>query len=162
MRDGESLYVALNCEFDAATMGPPSRWNRVDYEDLIPVGAELVEVLIDPLNSGTRSPTDLYHLVVKPSGTYVAEKGILFDPPCGERRLWASDLEVATRVSADRWTTELRIPLTSFDPESAGGAVWGFNLTRYDAATQEFSTWSGAWGNAYDPLSLGNLYLPGG
>ena len=70
------------------------------------------------------------------------------------------DLKVATRSARDRWTVELRIPLSAFGPAAFDNAIWGFNVTRFDAARQEFSTWSGAKGNAYDPLSLGNLALP--
>ncbi|UCC32274.1 MAG: hypothetical protein JSU86_08315, partial [Phycisphaerales bacterium] len=153
------LYIAVNCESDAQTAGQASRRNTVDYDDLVPVGDEMIEVLIDPLNTGTRSPTDLYHIVVKPSGTYVMEKGIRFEPPCGRRALWPADIDVATRIYPDRWTVELRIPLAAFGAV-AEHTFWGFNITRYDASRQEFSTWSGACGNAYDPLSLGNLYLP--
>ena len=70
------------------------------------------------------------------------------------------DLKVATRTTRDRWTVELRIPLNAFGPAALDNAIWGFNVTRLDAARQEFSTWSGAKGNAYDPLSLGNLAFP--
>ncbi len=160
MRDREYLYVAINCESDAQTLSQASRHNRVEYDDLIPVGDELVELLIDPLNTGTRSPTDLYHIVVKPSGAYLTEKGIRFDPPCGLRSPWVVDMEIATWVSADRWTVELRIPLAAFGDAATKHTTWGFNITRYDASQQEFSTWSAASGNAYDPVSLGNLYLP--
>ena len=160
LRDGDYLYVAISAEAAAQDLRQGSRRNSVNYEDLIPVGEELIELLIDPLNTGTRSAADLYHIVVKPSGTYMTEKGIRFDPPCGEREPWPADIDVATGVSGDRWTVELRIPLDSFDRGATAHAVWGFNITRYDASRREFSTWSGASGNAYDPLSLGNLYLP--
>ncbi|MEK6674536.1 MAG: hypothetical protein AABZ47_02655, partial [Planctomycetota bacterium] len=60
----------------------------------------------------------------------------------------------------DRWTTEIQIPFAAFDGAAAGRTIWGFNVTRFDLAEQEFSTWSGAERNAYDPLSLGNLFLP--
>ena len=127
---------------------------------MYPVGEELIELLIDPFNTGTRSPADLYHIVVKPSGTYMTEKGVRFDPPCGEREPWPADIDVATALSGDGWTVELRIPLDSFDHRATEHAVWGFNITRFDASRREFSTWSGTSGNAYDPLSLGNLFLP--
>ena len=76
------------------------------------------------------------------------------------RAPWAVDIEVATAATPQRWTAELRIPLKAVSAEGHDHAIWGFNITRWDAARQEFSTWSGAVGNAYDPLSLGNLYLP--
>ncbi len=88
------------------------------------------------------------------------EKGIAFEPPCGPREPWPVDIDVATGLSSGRWTVELRIPLDAFDLGATEHTTWGFNVTRYDASRQEFSTWSGASGNAYDPLSLGNLYLP--
>lgn len=159
-RDGANLYVAVNSEFDGSAAAIVSRQNQVAYDDLVPVGDELIELLIDPLNSGTRSPSDLFHLAVKPSGSYRVEKGIAFDPPCGRREPWPVDVEIATRVYDDRWTAELRIPLAAFGVDPVHATVWGFNVTRFDAGGQEFSTWSGAAGNAYDPLSLGNLYIP--
>lgn len=161
LRDRDYLYVAVNCESDTWAGTPSSRRKGVRYDDLIPVEDEdLIEVLIDPLNGGTRSPGDLYHIVVKRSGTDLTEKGIGFDPPCGPRAPWAVDIEVATAASAQRWTAELRVPLRAVSPDGHEHTVWGFNLTRWDAARREFSTWSGAVGNAYDPLSLGNLFLP--
>lgn len=169
MRDATHLYIAINCEADLegrSADGIPtqpsssSRSNRVVYDDLIPTGDELVEILIDPLNAGTRSPGDLYHIAVKPSGAYIVEKGLRLEPPCGPHEPWSADLDVATGVYEDRWTVELRIPIGSFEALAGEHTVWGFNITRFDASRQEFSTWSGASGNAYDPLSLGNLYLP--
>ena len=159
-RDSEYLYIAINSEYDGPVSLPSSRRNRVDYDDMIPVGEELVEVLIDPLNAGTRTPEDLYHIVVKPSGSYLVEKGIRFEPPCGARSPWPVDIVVSARTFSDRWTVEMRIPLEAFGDDEVGHTIWGFNVTRFDVARQEFSTWSGARGNAYDPLSLGNLYLP--
>jgi hypothetical protein len=169
MRDATHLYIAINCEADLegrSANGIPtqpsssSRSNRVVYDDLIPTGDELAEILIDPLNAGTRSPGDLYHIAVKPSGAYIVEKGLRLEPPCGPHEPWSADLDVATGVYEDRWAVELRIPLRSFEAPATEHTVWGFNITRFDASRQEFSTWSGASGNAYDPLSLGNLYLP--
>ena len=159
-RDSEYLYIAINCEYDGGIEQAGSRRNQVEYDDLIPVGEEMVEVLIDPLNAGTRSPADLYHIVVKPSGSYLCEKGIRFNPPCGLRFPWPVDIVVSAQALKDRWNVEMRIPLESFDVDEAEHTIWGFNVTRFDVVRQEFSTWSGASGNAYDPLSLGNLYLP--
>ena len=50
--------------------------------------------------------------------------------------------------------------LEAFGAELSVDTIWGFNVTRFDAEHEEFSTWSGAVDNAYDPLSLGNLLLP--
>lgn len=160
MRDGSALYLAINCVYDETAVASEMRRNIVEYDDMIPVGEELVEILLDPLNSGTRSPTDLYHIVVKPSGTYLTEKGIAFNPPCGQRQPWSAEVEIGTRTHRGRWTAEIRIPFAAFGDVPTEHTIWGLNVTRFEASHQVFSTWSGASGNAYDPLSLGNLYLP--
>jgi hypothetical protein len=161
MRDAHHLYVGINCEMDTDIGLPVTRRNNVVYDDMIPIGEELVELLIDPLNAGTRSPSDLYHIVVKPSGTYLTEHGIALDAPCGRRVAWPADAEVATDAVPGRWMAELRIPLAAFgDHTAAEHVIWGLNITRNDGPREEFSNWAGAVGNAYDPLSLGNLYLP--
>jgi hypothetical protein len=162
-RDDQYLYVGVVCEAapaDASTR-PLARSKGVQLDDLVPVDDEdLVEILIDPLNAGSRSPSDLVHVVVKRSGTDLAEKGIRTDPPCAVRAPWAVDLQLSTIETARGWSTEIRIPLGAIADEIEPAAVWGFNIARWDASAREFSTWSGATGNAYDPLSLGNLYLP--
>jgi hypothetical protein len=160
MRDDSNLYVAVNAAYDGGLPLDAGRRNSVAYDDMIPVGEELVELLIDPLNSGTRSPTDLYHIVVKPSGIYLTERGIAFDPPCARRELWLAEVEIATGTLAGRWVAELRVPLAAFGDLPTEHTVWGFNVARFELNRRMFSTWSGAKSNAYDPLSLGNLYLP--
>ncbi|MCH8967033.1 MAG: DUF4091 domain-containing protein [Planctomycetes bacterium] len=160
LRDGEFLYLGVNSQLDESDAPGETRRSGVQYDDMVPVGEDLIEVLLDPLNAGTRSPSDLYHIVIKRSGPYVIEKGILLDPPCGERSPWPVDLEYASSGSPGRWTVELRIPLEAFGAVQTHQTTWGMNITRFDKASQEFSTWSGAVGNAYDPLSLGNLHLP--
>ena len=68
LRDESHLYLAVNCETPMGEARPTTRRKRVAYDDLIPVTEELVEFLIDPFNTGTRSPTDLYHIVIKRDG----------------------------------------------------------------------------------------------
>ncbi|MCH7595570.1 MAG: DUF4091 domain-containing protein [Planctomycetes bacterium] len=160
MRDDRFLYIGVNCETAGTNAGSSSSRKGVTYDDMVPVGEELIEILIDPKNLSTRSPGDLFHIVVKRSGADLAETGIAFDPPCGPRSAWPVDLDVATRIQADGWTAEIKIPLDALSFGPHRHTMWGFNITRVDAAHQEFSTWSGALGNAYQPLSLGNLYLP--
>lgn len=160
MRDERNLYVAVNALIGTPSLPRETSRNAVTYEDLVPVGEELVELLFDPLNAGTRTPSDVFRLAVKPTGTYLAEQGVTVEPPCGSRRPWPCDVEVAVKTDGERWITEVRMPLRSFESFSTGDVVWGFNVTRFDADAQEFSTWSGAAGNPYDPLALGNLYLP--
>jgi hypothetical protein len=154
-----NLYLAFHCESGSPEPGTASRTNTIHYEDGIPLGEELVEALIDPLNAGTRSPGDLHHLAIKRDGAFRLEKGVRFDPPCGSWSPWAADVEAAVGRGPRGWTAEVRIPLSAFEGSPDLPAVWGINFTRADAENQEFSTWSGAVRNAYDPLSLGNLAL---
>ncbi|HNQ24523.1 MAG TPA: DUF4091 domain-containing protein [Phycisphaerae bacterium] len=183
LRDGRNLYLAVNCAGAASPVPGGERRKAVAYDDLVPAGEDLVEILLDPLNAGTRSPSDLYRVVVKREGFDILEKGLRTVPPVGRSAPWAADVRVATREAADGWTAEIQIPLAAVDPgaadaASAAGAagaddgaraagatgatavIWGFNIARFDASRQEFSTWSGAAHNAYDPLTLGNLLLP--
>jgi hypothetical protein len=159
LRDEDYLYVGVLCESDPARPDETKR-KGVRYDDLVPMGEELVELLIDPHAIGTRSPSDLYHIVIKRSGADLAEKGIAFQPPCGRREPWPVDLAVSVRSESGRWMAELRIPIAAFGEHAGSRPVWGFNVTRFDAANEEFSTWSGATGNAYDPYALGNLWMP--
>lgn len=162
-RDQQFLYAGVLCESGAESASRTSLMRRrgVHYDDLIPIdGEDLIELLIDPLNAGSRSPSDLLHILVKRSGMDLIEKGIATDPPCAERAPWAAEVQLATMETASGWSTEIRIPLSAIGDDPDPSAVWGFNVTRWDAQHQEFSSWSGARGNAYDPLSLGNLYVP--
>ncbi len=161
MRSADHLFLAVNCQTTLSAEPAPSRRSGVRYDDLVPMDEDIVEVLLDPLNAGTRSPSDLFHIVVKRSGPCVTEIGILTDPPCGHRRPWPVHLEYATDDSAPgRWTIEMSIPVAALNADATQQTTWGFNISRHDAANQEVSTWSGASRNPYDPLSLGNLQLP--
>ncbi|HEY3245719.1 MAG TPA: hypothetical protein VGM03_20430, partial [Phycisphaerae bacterium] len=180
-RDANTLYLGVNCwtrdqgsgvrgQGSGQPSGSPPRVsdsldqtsarNFVQYEDLIPVGEELIEVLIDPSNSGSRSPADLYHLVIKRSGAPAWERGIALDPPVGRRAVWPADIRTQVRVFPDRWCAEVAIPLAAFGELLPGPQIWGINFTRFDLVNQQYSNWAAAVGNVYDPLSLGNLALP--
>jgi hypothetical protein len=177
--DQNAIYLALNCTTPAADQLTRNQRNYLRYQDGVPENDELIEILIDPANVGTRSPGDLFHIVIKPS-SWFCERGLVTDPPVGPRLPWAADMQMAVQTRPDRWVAEVRIPLEAFGNQArstaisatnAGGndglarqmhvAVWGINITRFDVVQREFSNWSGAANNVYDPLSLGNLLLPG-
>jgi hypothetical protein len=156
-RDAQNLYFGFWCAAEG-DLDLTYRSNTVTYEDMIPVGEELVEVLIDPDASATHSPGDLYHLVVKLAGA-TWERGIGTDPPIGPRRVWPADIQQATRWCGDHWEAEVAIPLAAFGRPAPEHEVWGVNFTRFDVFRQEYSNWSGAVSNVYDPMALGNLGL---
>ncbi len=152
--DEDHLYVAFRC---TGLSGPSIGGNEVVYDDMIPTGGDLVEVLIDPLNGVTRTPSDLYHIAIKPSGTVLTEKGISLKPACGTHEPWPVQLRYAVKANPDGYNVEMAIPIRSLAQGKRGVATWGINFCRYDAVHQEYATWSGAVGNSYDPLSLGTL-----
>jgi hypothetical protein len=159
-RDGEYLYFGFSCPA-ASAADLQTRGNTVTYEDMIPVGEDLVEILIDPDMTGTHSTGDLYHIAVKLSGA-MWEHGIGLDPPTGSRSVWAADIRHAARWHGDRWEAEVRVPLSAFPPQPGPARdhrFWGVNFTRFDVVHQEYANWSGAVSNVYDPMSLGNLGL---
>ena len=159
LHDDAFLYIAFHCATDSPPKAARSHRNTVRYEDMIPVGEDLVEILIDPTNAGTHAAEDLYHIVIK-RGAALFERGIATDPPIGPRSIWSADIRYATRASNDTWVIELRIPRDAFGEDHSGLRIWGINFARYDASRREYRNWSGAVHNAYDPLSLGNLMLP--
>ncbi|MEK6675455.1 MAG: hypothetical protein AABZ47_07350, partial [Planctomycetota bacterium] len=96
-RTSESLLIGINCLGPTQTSTHSRHRKGVTYDDGIPVGEEMVEVLLDPHNSGSRLPSELYHIVVKRDGGDLAEQGIRLDPPVGGRSPWPVEMEVATR-----------------------------------------------------------------
>lgn len=152
--DEDYLYVAFRCR---GRWVPSVGGNEVVYDDMIPTGGDVVEVLIDPLNGVTRTPSDLYHIAIKPSGTLLTEKGVSMNPPCGMHAPWSVQLRYAVKKDAGGFNVEMAIPTRSIVSSGRGMDTWGINFCRYDAAHQEYASWSGAVGNGYDPLSLGTL-----
>jgi len=156
-RDGQSACFAIRAANDDSGRREDSRGNRPAYDDLVPMGQDLVELLIDPGNGAAESG-DLYHLVLSRGGGMWAEQGISAPQPIGRRRPWGLDVEYATRRDGTGWTVEVRIPLSSLSSStSPPGRVWGVNFSRFAAGSAEYSSWSGAARYCYNPWSLGNM-----
>ena len=156
--DAEAVYLAFDCATEALTPVLPSHTSVLEYDDLIPLGQELVEIVLDPSGAGTHSTSDLYHVAIQPAGT-LWERGVGTDPPTGKHGVWAAGIQHAARATPNRWVAEVRIPRAACGAD-ASGQIWGVNFSRVDGTRQEYSSWSGATGNIYDPASLGNLALP--
>ena len=162
-QDQGILYIGIQAaappEARETTNATPLR-NFVEYKDLMPVGEDLVEILIDPTNSGTQSG-DLYHIVLKSTGNTVFERGVRMVPPIGKVQSWPG-LPPRCEVSrTDRgWSAEIAIPVSTFGPDAAANPVWGFNLARLEPIRGEYSDWARAPRYCYDPKTLGNLVWP--
>lgn len=160
-RYDDTLYVALAAEAPPSEGKPKSTLrNFVEYRDLIPVGEDLIEIMIDPTNRGVL-PGDLYHLVVKSSGNPKFERGISMTPPIGEVKPWTgAQPECTVRHTPDGWAAELAIPIAAFGEDAAQNRIWGVNVARLEPVRGEYSDWARAPRYCYDPRTLGNLVWP--
>ena len=157
LHDDQNLYLAFRCEEPNVAGLVANRTNMVRYQQLMACGEDLVEVLLDP-GVKARGPADLFHLVVKPNGILLAERGVRTHPPLGGWAPWKVMPKLAVGRQADAWIVEMAIPLTAF---AAAGkeSFWGVNFTRYAVQGCEASSWSGAPRYFYDPKNLGTMYL---
>ncbi|HKQ48403.1 MAG TPA: glycoside hydrolase domain-containing protein [Phycisphaerae bacterium] len=159
---GDYLYVGVRAAVPpgATASAGMMRRNIVEYEDLTPVGEDLVEILLDPTGAGTLSD-DLYHIVIKSTGDLVVERGVGVTPPIGRTEPWAGKRpDYAVSISDDGWTAEIAIPISSLGPQAARSRVWGINLARMEPQRGEYSDWARAPRHCYDARSLGNLIWP--
>lgn len=156
MRDEEHLYLGIRCQGGSVAAPGEFSDNQVSYDDLLPVGDELVEVLLDPTNRGGDS-FDLFHLVFKRHGSMWAEQGISLGRPIGRYRSWGLEVVYATQRDSAGWTVEARVPVAAFGAGTVRQRVWGINFGRYSRGQGEYSNWAGAVRYCYNPRSLGNL-----
>ncbi len=158
LRDAANLYIGVRCQSPARSRPTARRDNRVEYRSLLPWGEDLVVVLLDPARAAA-GPQDLYHLVIKPNGVLIAERGVRSDPPLGPVRPWAPGAVLAVREEPGGWSAELAIPLAAFG-DAGREELWGLNILRAGADPPEVSSWSGAVRSLYPPATLGTLWLP--
>lgn len=160
-RDGRYLYVAVHA---ALPPGELPRWradNRIPTDRGMPWDQDRIEVLLDPQNLPDGPPGAIRMLSIKPSGLVRASLGPQTDPPLCRSRPWPVDPIAAVRVARGRsWTVELAIPLEALGPAGGNRRIFGCNVTRFDAARGEYSSWSAARGSTYSPARLGNLLMP--
>ena len=154
--DSRNLYIAIRCHEPNMSDLVSESDNVVRYEQLMACGEDLVEVLLDP-GGQARGAEELYHVLVKPSGIVVAERGV--GALTGKAGPWASGARVAVRRSDDDWVVEMAIPLASFGP-ARPERFWGVNFARFAAVGQESSNWAQAARYLYHPKNLGTMYLP--
>ena len=157
LRDEKNLYLAFRCE----EPDPPGMvrrpTNQVTYEQLIACGEDLVEVLLDPGGKASGAP-DLYHMVIKPNGVLICERGVACKPAPGAVVAWAASASVAVGSQDGAWTVEVAIPLASLGPDGQS-AFWRVNFMRYSPQGDESSSWSGTPRYFYDPRNLGTMFV---
>lgn len=158
--DEQNLYFGFLCRDSHMDRLTVSRSNYIRYDELVPVGEDLVEVVIDPTNAGTSSPGDIYHIVVKANGSVITEKGIPTDPPIADHAPWPVPAFAAVRRDRAHWSVELSLPRSAFGDVPADPFVWAVNFARFHPRTAEYSNWTGTKFQIYSPRSLGNLIWP--
>jgi len=158
--DGRNLYFAFVCDESQPQQIVARPSNTVHFEGLLAWGEDLVEVLIDPLNSSSTNPADVYHLIVKANGTVISYRGVPTAPALRGCGPWASGAVAAVQVNAGSWVAEIALPLKDLAASQTIGRWWGLNLARHEARLGESSSWSGAKRHFCSPRSLGNLLIP--
>ncbi|HUN82149.1 MAG TPA: hypothetical protein VMV81_11650, partial [Phycisphaerae bacterium] len=157
-RDRSNLYICIHAAAPEHS-GAERVTSNIDYQDLAPVGQDLVEILLDPTNQGTRCE-DLYHVVIGANGLGVFEKGVAVRPAIGRVQPWPGATPRYAVVRTDYgWCAELAIPI---EPLAGGNrlSVWGLNIARVEPVSGEYSDWARAPRYCYNPRTLGNLIWP--
>lgn len=161
MADDKNLYIGIRAEESHMGDIVVRNNNFVRYDGMLPVGEDLVEVVIDPTNLGTTGPDEVYHLLVKANGAIITQRGVPTDPPVGACRPWQADATAAVKKQGDHWAAEIAVPLRAFSGAKPTG-VWAINFARFHPRTAEYSNWAGVKGQIYNPRSMGNLVWPAG
>ena len=156
-KSGKYIYFAIVCSEPAPEKLIAHPSNIIQYEQLLASNEDLVEVLIDP-GKQAQTPEDIYHIVIKPNGVVVQEKGIRTNPPLCKSTPVNLDTRVAVAKEHDAWIIEMKIPRSSFGAR-ADSRFWGVNFTRFTTPGFEASSWAKAERNFYDPKSLGTMVL---
>ena len=155
--DEKNLYVAFRCEEPTPQAIVAKTNNIIHYEQLMACGEDLVEVILDP-GARAKGPEDLYHIVVKPNGVLVTERGVRSDPPLGRVRPWPASVSLAVGKQNDVWIVELAIPRSAFG-QAGNETFWGVNFTRFATQGAEASSWSGSPRYFYDLKNLGTMFV---
>ncbi len=155
--DEQNLYFGIRCtEPDLDSMvAKPS--NVLSCRQLMLYGEDMVEILLDPGNTAATAE-DLYHLVIKPNGVTVAERGITCQPPLGRTEPWPVGTQVAIGKGDGVWVVELAVPRDAFGP-AGKDCLWGVNFMRFTTGDSESSSWARATRHYYDPRGMGVMIL---
>lgn len=140
------LYLAVEClDSDMSKIRATER-----HEDRAFVGDDWVEIHVDPPHNHRGK----YAFFTNPLGT----KADANEGPSGVFNYgWTADWECAARMLADRWTFEMKLPLTMMNYFRRDGERWGFNVTRLQRRTDVTSFWSFSATDMYKPRHFGHL-----
>ncbi len=140
--DDEAIYFGIVCR-DSDPHGVLARELRRDN----PFAADdHVEILLDTFHDHRNA----YHFAVNPLGTQydalITDEGHDVNPEWNER--WWSE----TRITADGWTAEIKIPLTTLR-SGPHLDTFGVNFKRYIRRKNESAQWTG-WSRDFPFLQV--------
>jgi hypothetical protein len=158
LRDKKNLYIAFRCTEPNMDKLVSTPTNIIHYEQLMACGEDLVEIILDP-GMRAQSPEELYHIIVKPNGVLLAERGVRTSPPLGAAKLWPVAVQLAVGKHDKLWVVEMAFPLSAM-PGAEKQRFWGVNFTRFATQGAEASSWSQAPRYFYDPRNLGTIFFP--
>jgi hypothetical protein len=130
--DRHALYIGVVCH-DAATSGLIVNDIRKDFS---PGEQDTFEVLLDTFADRRNG----FVFVTNPRGAksdaQIANEGRDVNTS------WDAVWTVATKVGADGWSAELRIPFKTLRFEAGAGRIWGINFSRRIRRKNEIDYWS--------------------
>src|SRR2546425_886749 len=140
--DNEAIYFGIICR-DAETHGVIARELRRDNPF---AGDDHFEILLDTFHDHRNA----YHFAVNPLGTQydalITDEGHDINTEWNER--WWSE----TRITADGWTAEIKIPLTTLR-SGPDLDTFGVNFKRYIRRKNESAHWTG-WSRDFPFLQV--------
>jgi len=140
------LYIAVECFDDHMDQIHASELR----EDRFFQGDDWVEVHLDP----THSHRAKYAFFSNPLGTRVdASEG----PGGAFSTAWSAEWELEARMTKDRWTFEMSLPLGIMNYTQADHQTWGINFTRKLVHTDTTSFWSFNVSDYFKPRFFGHL-----
>ncbi|MEX0980267.1 MAG: DUF5916 domain-containing protein, partial [Gemmatimonadota bacterium] len=126
----DALYVAIRA-YDAAPdsiVGQLTRRDESSYSDWLWV---MIDSYLDRRTA--------FRFGVNPLGV---KRDIYHFDDTGEDSGWNAVWDVATRIDAEGWTAEFRIPYSQLRFSGASVQHWGINFARDHARQNETSTWA--------------------
>lgn len=154
--NAEALFFAvtsLESQVEKINRGVPGEEGYGDAP--LEWSGDLIEIFVQPLESGV-----VYHLAFNPNGAR-------WDSSTASSVSWNGDWQVATKVTEEGWTAEVRLPFAclsekgSFAGTPNPGDVWKVNICRAERPFSEFSTWSYTPTLFANRAGFGSFLFPG-
>jgi len=130
--DAEAVYVGVRCR-DRTPAGVIVNDIRKDFT---PGEQDSFEVLLDTFADRRNGFVFVVNAAGAKSDTQIANEGRDVNTN------WDAVWTVATRVDADGWTAEIRIPFKTIRFERGAGRIWGVNFSRRIRRKNEIDYWS--------------------